>query len=101
MTEAGQKCLQSPVRVTRCFSAAAQSEDGSKVVRWILATPDRKLADLLYEVRQGSVLRSWGVEAKFDWCPRSKRARELQQLAFGGKGRGKSQPMFPRHKSGQ
>ena len=31
---------------------------------------DLKLADLLDEVRQGSVLRSWGVEVKFDWGPR-------------------------------
>ena len=59
LIEAGQKCSQTPVRVTRCFSATAQNEDGSKVVRWVLATPDRKLADLLDEVRQGSVLRSW------------------------------------------
>ena len=101
LIEAGQKCLQTPVRVTRCFSAAAQSEDGSKLVRWILATPDRKLADLLDEVRQGSALRSWGVEVKFDWGPRSKHAKELQKLAFGGKGRGKSQPMFPGLKSDQ
>ena len=95
LIEAGQKFSQTPVRVTRCFSATVQSEDGSKVVRWILATPDHKLADLLdgFEIV--------GVEVKFDWGPRSKHARELQKLAFGGKGRGKSQPMFLGQKSDQ
>ena len=56
--------------------------------------PDNDVHELMHTIRARGLLEKWGITLTFDFGPRSNKAKEVQRLAFGGKGKGGGRCLF-------
>ena len=64
----------------RCFRVKSKDEAGQDIVRWFFA---RQLTDDLWTLREAKTLEPLQVHLLEDFAPRTKAAKQVQQLAFG------------------
>ena len=106
----GKVASTSGFRTTRCFTVKYKKDGGEgeeeededmaeEYTKWIFATPDVQLNQVMENVRDSKLLDPLGISLGSDFGPRSREAKEIGRLAFGkgkGKGKGKSGGMFSR-----
>ncbi|CAK0806005.1 unnamed protein product, partial [Prorocentrum cordatum] len=73
------------VVATRCFKVSVANEEEGKpaTIKWVFATNSHpELREALFRLRANGGLRAAGILLDFDSAPRSKAAKQLEQMVF-------------------
>ena len=83
-TVAAQAAQNRDLKALRCFRVKSKDEAGQDIVRWIFApSRQRQLTEDLWTLREAKTLEPLQVHLLEDFAPRTKAAKQVQQLAFG------------------
>ena len=72
------------LKALRCFRVKSKDEAGQDIVRWIFApSRQRQPTEDLWTLREARTLEPLQVHLLEEFAPRTKAAKQVQQLAFG------------------
>ena len=80
----GEQAAQNrDLKALRCFRVKSKDEAGQDIVRWIFArSRQRQLTEDLWTLREAKRLEPLQVHLLEDFAPRTKAAKQVQELAF-------------------
>ena len=81
----GEQAAQNrDLKALRCFRVKSKDDAGQDIVRWIFApSRQQQLADDLWTLREAKTLELLQIYPQEDFAPRTKAAKQVQQLAVG------------------